>query len=252
VLRVLQRAGVPLDCLAGTSVGASVAACLAGGHNLDEIEHFITRVSRAAFKLRFPGASLFSSAGMRDALRAIAGTRRFEELPVPLAIVAADLLTGREIVFRRGIVWPALLASMAIPGIFPAQRIGPYMLVDGGILNPVPSDVVAGLGADKVIAVKLSSNPSPLPLEAETAEPGGQPPSAFQVLRRSIDIMQNNVTTHTARAATVLIEPAFRDPGNWRSLRSFVEGTRHIEAGEAAAEAALPQLAAVLPWLKGG
>ena len=101
VARVLQRAGVPLDYLAGTSIGASVAAALADEYSLVELERIFTDVARAAFRLRLPGASLLSSAGMRDRLRAAAGGRRFEELLVPLAIVAADLVTGREIVFRR-------------------------------------------------------------------------------------------------------------------------------------------------------
>jgi NTE family protein len=252
VLRVLERAGVPLDYLAGTSIGAAVAASRAGGHSPDEIERFFTSVGQAAFRFRFQRASLLSSAGLRDRMRDIAGRRRFEDLPIPLAVVAADLVTGREVVFRKGVVWPALVASMAIPGIYPAQRIGPYMLVDGGILDSVPGDVVAGLGADKVIGVNLSSNPTPPPIEAETAQPRGAPPSALKVLRSAVEIMQRNVSTRTQGAGTILIEPTFEAPGSgsWRRLRTFNEGRRYMDEGEAAAEAALPRLAEALPWLK--
>jgi NTE family protein len=252
VLRVLQRAGVPLDYLGGTSIGAAVAASRAGGHSPDEIERFFTSVGQAAFRFRFQRASLLSNAGLRDKMRDIAGRRRFEDLPIPLAVVAADLITGREVVFRRGVVWPALVASMAIPGIYPAQRIGPYMLVDGGILDAVPSDVVASLGADKVIAVNLSSNPTPPPIEAETAQPRGAPPSALKVLRSAVEIMQRNVSARTEGAATIVIEPTFEAPGSgsWQRLRTFSEGRRYMDEGEAAAEAALPRLAEALPWLK--
>jgi NTE family protein len=251
VLQVLQRIGVPLDFLAGTSVGSGVAACLALGYDLRETERIVTEVGSAAFKFRFPGSSLLSSAGLRDRLRAAAGEARFEDLRVPLAVIAADVTSGREVVFRSGPLWPALLASMSIPGLYPAQRMGPYVLVDGGVLNPVPGDAVANLGADKVIAVKLATTPAQPPADLQASEPAGNPPSALQVLTRSMSIMQSKITTQTALAATVVIEPSFTDPGDWRRLRTFSAGRRHIEAGVAAAEEALPRLAGALPWLRG-
>jgi NTE family protein len=143
------------------------------------------------------------------------------------------------------------MASMAIPGIYPAQRMGKYVLVDGGIVNPVPGNVVASMGADRIIAVNLMGSRRLPPIEAAAGAPRGAPPPALQVLRRSIDIMQRNITAHTARASTVLIEPEFTSSSSWRGLRSASEGSRYIETGEAAAEAALPRLAAVLPWLNG-
>jgi len=127
--------------------------------------------------------------------------------------------------------------------------MGSYVLVDGGILNPGPGDAVANLGADMVIAVKLASNPAQAPAYAKASVPGGGAPSALQVLTRSMAIMQSKITAQTALAATVLIEPSFTDPGDWRRLRTFSTGRRHFEAGVAAAEEALPRLAATLPWL---
>ena len=72
----------------------------------------------------------------------------------PLAIVAADISSGREVVFREGLVWAAVLASVASPGVYPAQRMGAYTLVDGGVVNPVPRDTVVAMGADVVWTTK--------------------------------------------------------------------------------------------------
>ncbi len=80
-----------------------------------------------------------------------------EQLPLPLALVAADLETRREVVFRTGPVWLAVLASISIPGVYPALKVGGYTLVDGGVLTPVPTNVAAGMGADIVVAVRLSN-----------------------------------------------------------------------------------------------
>ena len=79
---------------------------------------------------------------------------QLEELPVPLGLVTADLLSGREVVLRRGPVWQAVLATCSIPGIHPAQPVGPYLLVDGGNVEPVPVAAAVSLGADVVIAVR--------------------------------------------------------------------------------------------------
>ena len=91
-------------------------------------------------------------------LRRIGGRARIEDLPVPLGVVAADILQGREIVFRSGLLWRAVLASGSMPIVYPAQRIGPHVLVDGGIVNPVPASVVSAMGADMTVGVRLGAS----------------------------------------------------------------------------------------------
>jgi NTE family protein len=249
VLSVLARAGVPVDYIAGTSIGSAVAALWATDHSPEAAADVLDRVGGAAFRLTVPVHSLLSSAGLREGVRELAGRRRIEELRVPCAIVAADLITGQEVVFRRGPLWAAILASMAIPGIYPPQRIGPYALVDGGILNPVPSNVVAEMGADTVIAVKLAGRPATTPAGNRPDAPP-RVPSVIQAILRSIETMQGKIVTDTAAAATLVIEPEFTDAGRGWGLRHFSEGRRYTAVGEAAAEAALPRIAAALPWLQ--
>ena len=93
--------------------------------------------SARAFRLTVPVHSLLSNAGVAANFRQVAGLHtRIEDLDIPLALVAADLNTGREVVLRRGLLRVAALATMAIPGIYPPVRIGDYVLVDGGVVNP--------------------------------------------------------------------------------------------------------------------
>jgi NTE family protein len=250
VLRVLRRVGVEVDYLSGTSIGSIVGALFALGMDPDEALLAMDDVARAAFRLHLPFRSILSNSALRAGFRRIAGENRIEDLRIPFGVVAADILTGRELVFRRGLLWQAVLASCALPGVYPPQRIGPYLAVDGGALNPVPSNVAADMGADKVIAVKLADTPPAAPLEAEAVLARGRCPWMLQTIMRSIDIMYNKVEAVTAHAATILIEPDFqnRQP---LGIRNFSQGRCNIPMGEAAAEAALPRLAAAFPWLRG-
>jgi NTE family protein len=248
VLRALTAADVPIDYIAGASIGSCIAALHAAGFDHDVMAQVLDDVGASAWRLTLPRAGLLSVKTLRQHLRHLGGDRRIEDLPVPLAIVAADIESRREIVFRRGPVWPALLASIAIPGIFPPQRIGPYVLVDGGVVNPVPGDVVAAMGADVVITVKLLARPHVDRVEAEASEPRGPSPAVFQTLVRSIQIMQSRITAAAAQAATIQIAVDFageEDPG----LRHFSEGRRFIARGESTVAAVLPALARELPWL---
>jgi NTE family protein len=251
VLRVLAREGVPVDFVAGTSIGSGVAALLALGRDLEQIRAVVDRVGSAAFRPTLPTAGFLSSAGLRDGLRAALGEARFEDLLIPLAVIAADLTSGREVVFEHGLLWPALLASMSIPGVYPAVCMDRYALVDGGIVNPVPSNIVAGLGADVVIAVKLAI-PAAIPLIGTAAAEGkGRPPSFFQAIPRTIEMMQSKVFNESASAATILVEPLFTNTAmvGW-GLRRFTQGQVYEVLGEEAVEAALPRIAGALPWIR--
>lgn len=244
VLRALAGLGLEIDYLAGTSIGASIAALRALDYTPDAMATTLDRLGAAAFQPTVPMTSVLSSRRLGAQMRQIGGETRFEDLRLPLAVVAADILTREEVVFSKGLVWPAVLASMSIPGVFPPQRIEGRTLVDGGVINPVPANVTAEMGADTLIAVKLASR-SPVPEVAA----GRRSPSIVDVITRSIEIMQSYIVTDTAEAATILIEPAFGEISGF-GLRRFSQGRRFIDLGEMAVEAALPRLSSALPWLR--
>jgi NTE family protein len=248
VLRVFERVGVPVDFLSGTSIGGVVASLYALDHGPEAIADILDAAAETLVRPALSTRSLLSDDRLRRYLRSHGEHTRFEDLRLPLALVAADIVTGHEVVFQEGLVWPASMATVAIPGLFPAQSIGPYWLIDGGVLNPVPADVASDMGADVVIAVRLRSEPSSGRAEGRGEIPSGQPPSVIEVITRAVDLMQARVAPRAEAATTVLIQPRCEGaPG--MGLRNFNQGRRYIQAGEAAAEEALPRLNAVLPWL---
>lgn len=250
VLRVFERIGLQADYVTGTSIGAIIAASYALGHSADRAARTMEATSARAFKLTVPIHSLLSNAGVAANFRQVAGpTTRIEDLDMPLAMVAADLNTGQEVVLRRGLVRVAALATMAIPGIYPPVRIGEYVLVDGGVVNPVPISVASSMGADVVIAVTLGRPGSPTVPDVEAVEERGPLPSLIHTITRSVEIMQGRIGSHSVADASVLIQMDFASIPSV-GLNSFAQGRPYIAPGEAAAEAALPEIAAALPWLR--
>jgi NTE family protein len=249
VLKALEGIGLTPDYISGTSIGSAVAGMYAVGFDPDRCADILDVAGPALFKPTLSRSSLLSSRGMRSLLKELAGDTRIEDLPLPLGVVAADVATQREVIFRRGLLWLAVLASISIPGIYAPQRVGPYTLVDGGVLNPVPASAAASMGADVIIAVRLSL-PSPAPAaEVEAVESHGRTPSALTVLLRGIEIMYSRISVDVPDATTIAITPELPEIAGGK-LRNFKQGRQYIERGEAAMEQALPRMAAALPWLR--
>jgi NTE family protein len=247
VLGALTSAGVPIDFLAGCSVGALVGALFALGHAPERIAELLERGGATSVRPAVSIHSLFSDAPMQRFGREVIGTGCIEDLSPNLAIVAADIETGDEVVFRSGPLWPAVLASLAIPGVLPAQRINGRVLVDGGIVDPIPVGVLADMGADVVLAVNLASERHVRRVEDVARLPSGRPPSLLEVITRSVEILQSRVAPPTS-SDSIIIEP-WCDSAKSLDLRHFGRGIRYVPNGKAALEQVLPHIAAVLPWV---
>jgi NTE family protein len=241
VIRAFERHDIPLDYIAGTSVGALVAALSAFGRTPDEIAEFMDRAGSKLCRPHIGRGGVLSSRHFAGGLQQMFGETRVENLDVPLGITATDVSRGCEVVLREGRLRELVLASCAIPGLYPPQRVGDRILVDGGLLNPVPSNVALDLGADIVVGVKL--NQARPPTAAPTRIPG-----TVELITTAFQLMQGKIASEAASGARVLIEPTLCDRRGY-GLRKFGEGRRFIEAGEAAVEEALPRLAAALPWV---
>ena len=247
-IQVLRDAGLDFDYIAGTSVGAAVAGLLALGNDHEQIAGILDEFSPSLFRLKVPYTSLLSDRGMRSYLKTMAPDVRIEDLETPLALVAADVVTQRELVLRRGLLWQAVLASIAIPGVYPAQKIGPHIAVDGGVLNPLPVNIAAEMGAGTVIAVKLGGGSPAAEQDVEAAPEAGRPPAVLGVLMRSIDMMQRGIATQPTDATVITIAPKLDPTGV--GLRNMQDGRRYIEDGVQATEASLTRISAALPWLR--
>lgn len=156
VLQVLQEERIPIDLIAGTSVGSMVGALFAGGMSLDELERLASTLSWPKLVgLTWPGQGLLSNAKLGRFVDSLIGPKRIEDLPISYAAVAVDRDSGQEVILRDGMVAEAVRASTAIPGLFHPVSRGAQRLIDGGLVNNVPASVVRSMGADVVIAVDV-------------------------------------------------------------------------------------------------
>ena len=261
VLQVLEELRIPIDCIAGTSMGALVGATLATGKTPDDIEDAFVgidwsqtvggqgRRDRMPINRKLDSVNHLNSLefGLSDGkFRAPAGLiqtqdiegeiwnlvssarsiRDFDDLPIPFRAVATDMVAGEMVVLGDGDLAVAMRASMAIPGAFAPVRIDDKVLADGGMMRNLPVDVVRELCADVVIAVWMT-NPTPEPDDVA---------SAFELSGRSLLIMveaNERIQIQSLTKTDVGIEVRMGDIGTV----DFLHVAEAIELGKSAAEA---------------
>ena len=165
VLKVLKQEGIPVSVIAGSSIGAVVGGAYAAGVSVERIEKEwleadIPKVIRS-FLPTFPRAGLSSGSGFRRYLRDVIGDVQFTALTIPFAAVGCDINTGRAVVLDQGLVADAMRASSSIPGIFHPVNWKGHLLVDGGLVDPLPVRLCRDFGADLVIGVDIVPAPYP-------------------------------------------------------------------------------------------
>lgn len=235
VLQVLEERRIPLAAITGVSSGSMMAAAYASGTPLYKLEELARRMKFkdvAGWTLSKMG--LMSSTRMDAFLRRLLAVHRFEEMRVPLGVVACDLKTGEPVLFSgRGDVVPAVRASCAYPGLFQPIEIGGRLLVDGGMAEDVPAPSAKKLGSARVMAVSLEMDEAP-----------ADPSNLAQVINRCFQILQAQTGPTWRPSADLVLTPKINTFG-WDS---FDQTERMIEAGRRAAEAALPEIKS---WLSG-
>jgi NTE family protein len=231
VLRVLREAGIPIDCVAGTSVGALIATGFCAGASLDEMAKIGAATSFADFGRWTPSwLGLATNQRMEKYLARFTPVKTFEQLQTPLAIATTDITAGVSVYYSHGPIAPPLRASCAYPGLFVPIQFEGRTLVDGFLTAPVPVEGALLLGADVVIAVYLESSNSE------------EPRTFTDVLSRSFNIIQRHGDLAWRTQADVIIEPDVK-PFVWDD---FSKTPEMVAAGEAATLAALPEIRALL------
>ncbi|CAO3421394.1 patatin-like phospholipase family protein [Azospirillum endophyticum] len=165
VLRALEEIGIKPDIICGTSIGAAVGAAYLTDQ-MDELQAWAQKMGwlgmLGIIDLTFRRGGLVAAEKAFGRFDNERSNVKIEDLPLPFATVATDLSTGREMWLRDGPLMSAVLASAAMPGLFPAVQREHHLLVDGALVNPVPVSLCRALGADVVVAVNLNSELSPL------------------------------------------------------------------------------------------
>ncbi len=152
VLKSLEENKIPISFIAGSSVGSIIGGLYAFNPNIKEIEKIVKGLS-------------FKDANLYRLLKNIIGNIKIEDLKIPYAAIASDLLTGEHVVINKGSLLTAIKASSSVPLLFPPVKINGKHLVDGGMTNPIPISTVRQMGADVVVGVNLYDGIFPIPLK---------------------------------------------------------------------------------------
>ena len=222
ILEALDELGIRPHVIAGSSIGAIIgalyAAGLSGRNIRAQVEQFFVDEKTASDNIfalpksvrwldfidpALAGGGILDSDDFIEFLGEVLPTKRFRKLQIPLKVVTAELLTGREVVIDSGDLLPALQASMAVPGVFPPVELDGRKLVDGGVANPLPYDLVRS-GSDIVIAIDVSG---------EREIENGETLSSLGVLLQSFHSMSNNILAEKLKQQRpeVYIRPNIRN-----------------------------------------
>ncbi len=245
VIDVLEREAIPIDMVAGTSMGAIIGAAYSRGLSAGELKDVALDLSWPKLVRLFDFNPLKISGftgtrRVREKLKSIIGDLDFSQLQKPFVCVATDIISGEEVVLNQGSVLDAVLASMALPLVFKVPRLGRRYLVDGGISDPLPVSPLKALGADKVIAVNVLRN---LGISPPSSDHGRlpwpiHPPSFFRVANQVIYIASAHLAEAGLKTADVAIEPDMTGI----HLADFGMAREAIHRGEMAAQAAIPSI----------
>ena len=249
-IQALEEEGVPIDAIAGTSMGALIAALAAKGLRANEIRDRMRRhlvENNPINEYTLPFVSLVRGRKLTRMFKEACEEARVEDLWRTFFCVSADLTTGDAVVHRSGPLWRALRASSAIPGLFPPVMDEGQVLVDGGIVDNMPTATMRSLNRGLVIGVDVSSAKTLAPCDIAVEQKswlwmlmGGRKktPSMAQVLMSSGTIGSQS-QRGSARAATdLLVEPCLDGIG----MLSFTALDKAVEAGYHAMKAAMPEL----------
>ncbi|OGS19834.1 MAG: hypothetical protein A3J83_08105 [Elusimicrobia bacterium RIFOXYA2_FULL_40_6] len=235
VLKVLKEEGIPVDAVVGTSVGALIGALYCSGMDVSKIEALaeeigwnkLTNLSTPSLVSLIISEKLLSTEKMEKYISENIGNKQFYELKIPFACVATDLKTGEKIIFKEGDVASAARASATIPGVFSPVEYRHRFLVDGGLVDNIPTDLAKMFNADIIIAVDIKDDFSRNNMS-----------NMMLVLSQSIFIQAGILSRESLKLADFVISPSVSDVSAYELWRS----RECIDAGVIAARKSAPQI----------
>jgi NTE family protein len=260
VIRALEDEGYKIQAIAGTSIGAMIAGVYGAGFSPDEIENYLNQLDQRQFYKRRPadGPAMLGLAGVERALEDTLANTEFESLKIPIAMTAVDMNSGELLALRRGLVREAILAAIAVPGIFPPRNWQGRSLVDGGVLDPVPVALARDLAPfHPVVAVTLSPESTAWKRRPSSRLLTSLPfvsqylsrmriAQAVNIFFRSVDIAGTSLTDMrlSIDKPEVIVRPDTHDIG----LLDQIDFSEVALLGEIATRAILPELDQVIRW----
>lgn len=262
VLRRLEKEGYRVRSVAGTSYGGLVAALYAIGYFPNEIQAIFESVDQNALYGRAlqDGPSLLGLAGVRRLLERLIGDKTFKDTRIPCAVTAVDINNGSEVILSEGSLKAAVLATIALPGIFPVQHLNGFALVDGGVLNPVPVSVARLLSPGLPVVAVVLNDPIDLPVRGYNLPiPSIVPRQIAERLSRislaqSLDIFLRSVDVSSRYVSHLRLQVdkpdvIVRPDVHHISLLDKVAVADVAQLGEQALENVLPDLKRKTAWM---
>jgi NTE family protein len=236
VLKVLESNKIPLHMIIGTSAGSFVGSLYAYGYNAFELQKLSFSIEKSdVADITIPDNGFIKGEKLEAYINRILKNTPMEKLKIPFYAVAADIQSGKEIVFGTGNTGAAVRASCSIPGIFRPVNISGKMYVDGGVVSPVAVDAAKRLGADVIIAVDISG-------DIDSTQPTG----TIETILQSINIMYSKLASIQLSKADVVIKPKVGYIGS----ADFSKRHEAVLEGEKAALEALPKIQEIVDKLK--
>jgi len=261
VIRRLEKEGYQIRSVAGTSFGGLVAILYASGLTPNEIEEIFTSTDQGSLYVRDSndGPSLLGLSGVRKLLDSVLGDKTFDDLKIPCAVTAVDTKTGSEVVISEGFLRDGVLATIALPGVFPPHPLNDWELMDGGVLNPVPVSVARMLSPDLPIVAVVLNDPLDNPLRTYSIPVPSILPKqitdrihrlhvaqAFDIFMRAVDLSSRAVAHYRLEsdAPDIIVRP---DVHHLELLDKVVVKDVAL-LGDVAVEEILPQLKKITSW----
>lgn len=236
VLAALKDHGIEIDLLAGTSMGAVIAACFAMGWDAEEVTERLADAfarNNPANDYTLPLVSLIRGHKIDRRLQRHFGDRRIEDLDIPFFCVSANLNTGKPSIHHSGLLWKAVRASISIPGIIPPVRFDDGVHIDGGVLDNLPTDIMAAMDRGPVIAIDVAQDyekdfsarrkPRLAPLRRILGIDQDLP-GITHILYRAATLSSNAQARESRQQAAVVFRPHLPDIGllHWKALERSV------------------------------
>ena len=261
VLRRLEKEGYNIKSIAGTSFGGLVAVLYASGCSPDEIQELFESIDPNTLygRRNDDGPALLGLNGVREILEKALEEKTFAELRIPCAVTAVDLKKGNEIILSEGSLRDAVLATIALPGIFPVQHMNDWELVDGGVLNPVPVSVARMLSPDLPIVAVALTEPLDMPVRGYSLPiPSIFPRAIVERISRislaqSLDVFLRSVDAASRGVAYLRLQidkpdVIVRPDVHHVDLLDEVDVADLASRGESALEAVMPELRRAVSW----
>jgi len=231
VIKELLKNDIRIDFIAGTSIGAWVGAHYALYEDVELLEELTVGRRKEKFfallDLTLKGGLIYGDK-LHKTLKGWLNDSKFSDTKIPFRCVATNIIEGKAKVFSRGLIVPAIQASMAIPTLFRPVKIDKAYYVDGGTINPVPDDVVKNMGADVVLAVNLDNCKTKNGFNSKDIT------SITRVASRSFEIMRHYLAEQNIKDADFVLRPQMKDmePSIWKEYFLGKYGPELVRIGE--------------------